>query len=66
MLPPWKKYPQIPRGSIGWRMGYGEDYASEFYKWFKELSNEAVAAFAMDNPEPEDWGDYYARLRSQA
>ncbi len=24
--PPWIAYPHIERYSIGWRMGYGEDY----------------------------------------
>jgi hypothetical protein len=23
LLPPWLKFPDIPPGSIGWRMGYG-------------------------------------------
>ncbi|SHJ13046.1 hypothetical protein SAMN02745163_01377 [Clostridium cavendishii DSM 21758] len=26
--PLWLKYPNIPQGSIGWRMGYGEEYGS--------------------------------------
>ncbi len=26
LLPPWLAYPEIDRHSIGWRMGYGEDY----------------------------------------
>ena len=33
MLPVWLQYPEIPQGSIGWRMGYGEAYSSEFYDW---------------------------------
>lgn len=27
MPPPWLVCPEIERYSIGWRMGYGEDYA---------------------------------------
>ena len=26
MPPPWLAFPDIERYSIGWRMGYGEDY----------------------------------------
>jgi hypothetical protein len=32
MIPPWKKYPDIPRFSIGWRMGDGEDYYAQFFR----------------------------------
>ncbi len=31
MAPLWIKYPEISESSIGWRMGYGEAYAEEFY-----------------------------------
>lgn len=31
MAPLWLMYPEIPNGSIGWRMGYGEGYAMDFY-----------------------------------
>ncbi len=30
MAPPWLIYPNISRYSIGWRMGYGEDYICTF------------------------------------
>ncbi len=33
MAPPWLMYPEIMRGSIGWRMGYGESYAMKLYEW---------------------------------
>lgn len=31
MPPPWLAYPEIERYSIGWRMGYGEDYIGRFF-----------------------------------
>lgn len=40
MAPLWIKYPEISESSIGWRMGYGEAYAEEFYDWFYALSKE--------------------------
>ena len=63
MITLWNKYPEIPNGSIGWRMGYGEDYAVEFYKWFKQLDANEQDQFILKNPEPEDWQGYYSQLR---
>jgi len=25
MIPPWIKYPNLPKGSVGWRMGVGSN-----------------------------------------
>jgi predicted NAD-dependent protein-ADP-ribosyltransferase YbiA (DUF1768 family) len=37
-LPPWLRHPEIARGSIGWRMGYGEAYwYDEWYPWLTAL-----------------------------
>ncbi|MBA3545806.1 MAG: hypothetical protein H0T76_04915 [Nannocystis sp.] len=33
LAPPWAKYPEIPAGSIGWRMGYGEGWLDVWYEW---------------------------------
>ncbi|MFR3181913.1 hypothetical protein [Dysosmobacter welbionis] len=33
MPPPWMAFPEIERYSIGWRMGYGEDYIDRFDDW---------------------------------
>jgi hypothetical protein len=62
MLPPWQKYPDIALGSIGWRMGYGEEYWSEFREWFLRKHLEAKLRFAEENPEPPSWKGFYARL----
>lgn len=39
-LPAWMEHPEIPRGSIGWRMGYGESYLYEFREWHDALGAE--------------------------
>ena len=59
MLPPWVQYPHIRRGSIGWRMGPGEDYRDAFWDWYLELSEERRKQYIADNPEPEEWAGYY-------
>ena len=38
MPPPWLVYPEIERYSIGWRMGYGEDYIYKFWNWLDTLT----------------------------
>lgn len=61
MIPPWRKHPQIPLGSIGWRMGDGETYWREFDAWFKRKTPEHRRAYAERNPEPQGWSGFYQR-----
>lgn len=35
MPPPWLAHREIERYSIGWRMGYGEDYIVRFGDWLE-------------------------------
>ncbi|MCW5714807.1 MAG: hypothetical protein KIT43_09885 [Bauldia sp.] len=65
-LPPWRAHPEIPRYSIGWRMGYGEETAIHFLEFFGELSDEDKTRFEHAHPEPEEWSGYYRRLRGEA
>lgn len=59
-LPPlWLMYPEISRGCIGWRMGYGEDYCHELHKWFKTLSTTELAHYRKLFPAPILWRGYY-------
>jgi len=64
-LPPWLIYPDIPFGSIGWRMGPGQDAYGEFFDWFAALNDVDAAEFVARNPAPtEDWQDLYRRIRT--
>ncbi len=38
MAPQWLACPEIPQYSIGWRMGYGEDYGCRLGNWLDKLS----------------------------
>lgn len=62
MQPPWQEFPQIPLGSIGWRMGAGEDYARKFYAWFRAQGHDEQVQYAADNPEPQEWRGYYEEI----
>lgn len=55
MAPEWLMYPNIPLGSIGWRMGYGESYSMKFYQWFQGLTEEEKSEFNEKFPEPLCW-----------
>jgi hypothetical protein len=58
-LPPWMKYPHIPRYSIGWRMGYGEDYMMLWHRWSRKLDQIGlVAYFKKYAPLPVRWLDW--------
>lgn len=56
MAPLWLMYPNIPYGSIGWRMGYGEGYAMDFYSWFNNLEEDEKKKYREMFPEPKRWG----------
>lgn len=58
LVPPWQKYPEFPRFSIGWRMGAGEWYAWMFSRWWEAQTDEAKAAYRQMFPAPELWQDY--------
>ena len=64
MEPPWTKHREIPAGSIGWRMGDGEDYYNQFYRWFSALSEPEQEAFARANEPPPEWSDLYTTIKA--
>ena len=45
MPPLWLAFREIERYSIGWRMGYGEDYRYRFGDWLDTLSPEEQAEY---------------------
>jgi N-glycosidase YbiA len=61
LLPPWEKYPDIPLWSIGWRMGYGEDYMIEWTVWFHGLSAKGRTTYFHSLSIPEEWADWGQR-----
>jgi N-glycosidase YbiA len=58
MVPPWERHPEIPAGSIGWRMGYGEDYMSDWHKWFRGVSPMGRRRYAQSLNVPEAWENW--------
>jgi hypothetical protein len=62
MEPPWVAHPELPRLSIGWRMGYGEETANRFYQWFSALAQADRLRFRREHPEPQGWEGYYQMI----
>lgn len=55
-LPPqWLMYPEIPCGSIGWRMGYGESYRYLLSDWLETLSPTDQQQYHELFPAPISW-----------
>lgn len=61
MDPPWLKFPRIPLGSLGWRMGDGETYWYAFQDWFASQPEKARQDFSVQFPEPVGWQGFYER-----
>lgn len=50
--PPWVFAPDIPYGSIGWRMGNGEEYWHAFFDWLRHLPPKELQRVREKYPEP--------------
>ena len=59
MPPPWLAHREIERYSIGWRMGYGEDYIVRFGHWLDTLSSEERTEYRSLFPEPVTWKGWW-------
>ena len=59
MPPPWLAHREIERYSIGWRMGYGEDYIDRFGDWLGTLSPKERAEYRVLFPEPVTWKGWW-------
>ena len=59
MPPPWLAHRENERYSIGWRMGYGEDYIYRFGDWLDTLSPEEQAEYRVLFPEPMTWKGWW-------
>lgn len=59
MPPVWLMYPHISQYSIGWRMGYGEDYKWKLGDWEDTLTAEEQLQYQALFPPPIFWREYY-------
>jgi len=62
LVPPWIKYPDIPRRSIGWRMGSGEWYLWMWSRWWarQDAAQRAAYVARWESTRPDPWRDWMA------
>ncbi|MBB3210548.1 hypothetical protein FHS27_006395 [Rhodopirellula rubra] len=54
MQPPWLRFPDLPAGELGWRMGAGEGYLCDFWGWIGSLTyDERLAYLLRHKPLPD-------------
>jgi hypothetical protein len=53
--PPWVSCPNIPCGSIGWRMGEGECVMCDWRDWMRGLSRERFISYCDRHCPRESW-----------
>jgi hypothetical protein len=56
--PPWSAYPMLEHGSLGWRMGCGEDHMHEWftYVWAHIRDLQSALAYLQRHPRaPRTW-----------
>jgi hypothetical protein len=66
MNPPWIEYPDYPPRCLGWRMGSGEDYMGDWYKFIRAFSKKELEEYIQGHPAPAEWEDTYNHFRSEA
>ena len=59
MNAPWIEFPDLPRGSLGWRMGAGEAYLDQFVEWLYQHGESGVSDYIFNNPPPEEWQNLF-------
>lgn len=59
MAPLWLRYPSYDRSCMGWRMGDGADYVTQFGRWLGMLSREEKDEYQRMFPEPHGWLGWY-------
>jgi N-glycosidase YbiA len=56
VLPPWVAFPFISQNDLFWRMGLGEDYLTQWAKFYLKSDK---AWYKVIFPETEDWKGIY-------
>ena len=59
--PPWVRFPELPRASMGWRMGAGETALMRFSEYMRDLSSEEAHKVKQRYPEPPGWEGFFDR-----
>ncbi len=52
LMPPWARFPDYERHSIGWRMGGGEDWLGLWYLFVEQLPKDKAARLSLPQAAP--------------
>ena len=66
MTPPWKMYPTIDPLDMFWQMGPGEQYITDFEKYYQALSDRDKIIYELSYPPTGDWMDFYNKGKANA
>ncbi|WP_413431618.1 hypothetical protein [Crateriforma spongiae] len=68
LLPPWRAFPELPRFSIGWRMGRPESHLTNWTDWYLRLGEDDRREYRRRYRAPWPlWTGFYLTLsRSNA
>lgn len=56
VLPPWIAFPEISQNDLFWRMGLGEEYLTQWAKYYLSTNN---INYRKKYPETKDWEGIY-------
>lgn len=56
---PWMRFPELPPGSIGWRMGEGEAYLMQVSDWWETLTASERIEVELLHPATGAWAGWY-------
>lgn len=65
LAPPWERFPEYERHSLGWRMGAGEDWLGLWSVFLEQLGPDLetrVAYLRRHAPAPINWADAVHRV----
>jgi hypothetical protein len=65
LAPPWERFPDYERYTIGWRMGSGEDWMGMWHVFLEQLGRKSeirLAYLRRHPPAPMSWADTVYRV----
>jgi hypothetical protein len=58
MLPPWIRFPNLPKTPVGWWRG-DQNYRADFRKWWEQQPPATRLLIQERYPEPPEWDLFY-------
>jgi hypothetical protein len=58
MVPPWVKFPNLPKRPVGWWRG-DQAYRADFREWWDRQTPEMQLRIQQRYPEPSGWDEFY-------